>query len=266
MGSGINLTAVVNNNAGNSLGGPITGTVTFFAGNQQLGIVSLNQNQAALTVQLTAARGFGIGNNTLTAKYSGDTNNFPVSMSNELTVYPPGVPLLQSLNFPSFVWLNSTGVAVTLNGANFNAQSQGLWNGSVRPTSYVSSTQLSMQLLAADTASAGQALVSVVNPAPQAATSVGLPFWVIDDTATVPVKSVTIASAPDASTGNYSALLVVPIPYVTNVVWGSAGTFLFSNGPEWITGEISPAARALRPVSISVSSQAGPSSTPFLLR
>jgi hypothetical protein len=56
---------------------------------------------------------------------------------------------------------------VTLNGANFNAFSIGLWNGAPKPTTIVSTTQLQMTVPGADlVAAVPAAQVSVRNPSP----------------------------------------------------------------------------------------------------
>jgi hypothetical protein len=53
---------------------------------------------------------------------------------------------------------------LTVNGANFIAGSTVRWNGSDRPTTLVSSTQLTAIIAASDVATAGTALISVFNP------------------------------------------------------------------------------------------------------
>ncbi|MGQ9829606.1 MAG: IPT/TIG domain-containing protein, partial [Roseiflexus sp.] len=51
-------------------------------------------------------------------------------------------------------------------GANFVNGAVVRWNGNDRPTTVVSSTQLTATISAADVATAGTASVTVVNPAP----------------------------------------------------------------------------------------------------
>src|SRR5207253_2854452 len=60
----------------------------------------------------------------------------------------------------------ATGAAFTLTatGSNFTAQSVVQWNGSARSTTYVSATQLTAQIMAADIAAPGTASVNVLDP------------------------------------------------------------------------------------------------------
>jgi hypothetical protein len=64
-----------------------TGTVTFSLGSTTLGTATLSSGIASLPAeQVTAANGFSVGVETITANYSGDTNNLPSSASTTLTV------------------------------------------------------------------------------------------------------------------------------------------------------------------------------------
>ncbi|HEY1015524.1 MAG TPA: beta-propeller fold lactonase family protein [Herpetosiphonaceae bacterium] len=55
---------------------------------------------------------------------------------------------------------------LALEGTNFLATSQVLWNGAARPTTYVSATRLEVQIAAGDIAQPGAVAVTVANPAP----------------------------------------------------------------------------------------------------
>jgi hypothetical protein len=57
-----------------------------------------------------------------------------------------------------------------------------LWNGAVRKTTFVSSMQLTAAISKADIAKETTALVTVANPAPNAGSSVALPFAVMSAT------------------------------------------------------------------------------------
>ncbi len=80
--------------------------------------------------------------------------------------------------YPSSAAPGSAGGTVTVNGQGFDAASTVLWNGSVRPTAFVSETQLQVSISAADSQSAGIAQVSVVNPTPGGGTSSALAFLI----------------------------------------------------------------------------------------
>lgn len=67
---------------------------------------------------------------------------------------------------------------LTINGANFIAGSQVRWNGASRTTSFVSASQLTAQITAADLAAAGPAGITVINPGPGGGLSNAAEFMV----------------------------------------------------------------------------------------
>jgi predicted NUDIX family NTP pyrophosphohydrolase len=80
------------------------------------------------------------------------------------TLHP--VPQISQPLVPASIAPGSAAFTLTVNGANFARGAMVQWNGSTRATTFVSSTQLTAQILAADVASAGTALVQVVNGVP----------------------------------------------------------------------------------------------------
>jgi hypothetical protein len=83
-------------------------------------------------------------------------------------------PALTSLS-PTTAAAWSGSFTLTVDGANFANDAQVRWNGAARTTHFVSSTQLTADILASDIAAAGQANVSVFNPS-SATVSNALPF------------------------------------------------------------------------------------------
>jgi hypothetical protein len=87
------------------------------------------------------------------------------------TVAAPGenpLPTITQLS-PAFITaqsLTGTSLTITLIGANFVPDSQVQWNGANRPTTYVSATELQVEVSAAELSVAGSTDVTVVNPAP----------------------------------------------------------------------------------------------------
>jgi len=75
-------------------------------------------------------------------------------------------PSLSSIS-PTSVLAGSSGPRLTVNGADFQRNSTVEWNGSVRPTTFVSSHQLVATISASDVALPGLVQVSVFSP-PQA--------------------------------------------------------------------------------------------------
>src|SRR2546428_667048 len=85
-------------------------------------------------------------------------------------VRPPGAPPRGTAGGGAFT--------LTATGTNFVSGSLLRWNGSARTTSFVSSTQLTATVTAADLAAAGTASVTVFSPTPGGGTSGALAFTV----------------------------------------------------------------------------------------
>jgi len=79
---------------------------------------------------------------------------------------------------PASAYVGTPGLTLTVNGALYTAASVVQWNGAARPTTFVSGTQLTAQIAAADLAAAGTATLTVLNPAGQGGLSNGIPFAV----------------------------------------------------------------------------------------
>ena len=75
------------------------------------------------------------------------------------------VPVISSLN-PSSAIKGGVLFTLTVNGSNFVSSSQVKWNGANRTTTFVSATQLTAAILAADILTESTANVTVVNPTP----------------------------------------------------------------------------------------------------
>lgn len=120
---------------------------------------------------------------------------------------------------------------ISVTGNSFVSSSIVEWNGSARPTTYVSSTQLQAQIAASDIASSGTFPLTVVNPAPGGGTSLPAEFSVNN-----PSPSITSISPNSAAAGGGSFTLTVTgsgfVPTST-VEWnGSARATTFSSGSQ----------------------------------
>ena len=104
------------------------------------------------------------------------------------------VPLITSLSPPSKV-AGTGAFSITVNGTDFLTTSVGRWNGSVRPTTYVSPTQLTMAIAASDIANAGTVAISVAN-----STAVSNDQTFTIDSAGVPSLTVSTNVLPAFST------------------------------------------------------------------
>jgi uncharacterized repeat protein (TIGR03803 family) len=150
----------------------LTGTLT--------GVVSGDGITASYTT--TAVEGSPAGPYPITPKLNdpnGRLPNYTVTSTNgTLTIGPQAtsVPLILSLSGSATAGGGS--FTLIVNGANFASKAVVLWNGAVRTTVPVSSTELQATILAADIAAAGTNLVTVANPSPDAATGAAQPFVV----------------------------------------------------------------------------------------
>jgi hypothetical protein len=101
----------------------------------------------------------------------------------------------------------STPIVLTVNGANFITGSIVLWNGSPRPTTYVSATQLKADISGTDLSAVGAGGVSVSTPAPGGGTSNVVALTITEGTLPPILKSVapttTKGSLVFIFTGNY---------------------------------------------------------------
>ena len=111
------------------------------------------------TVSYSVLANTGSSQRTGTMTIAGQTFTVTQAGANNPT------PILTSLN-PSSTTAGGGAFTLTVNGADFVVGAVVRWNGSDRATSWVSSTQLTATITAADIATAGTANVTVFNPSP----------------------------------------------------------------------------------------------------
>src|SRR6184192_3092968 len=130
-----------------------TGLPAGLAVNTTTGVISGTPTTAGTyTVAISATNSGGTGSATLT-----------------LTINNP-VPTTTSIS-PASTTAGSAQFTLTVNGTNFVSTSTVYWNGSPLTTTFVSSTQLTAIVPAANVAAVGTASITVVNPAPGGGTS-----------------------------------------------------------------------------------------------
>jgi subtilase family protein/fervidolysin-like protein/List-Bact-rpt repeat protein len=109
----------------------------------------------------------------------GNSNALTITLENRV----PTVTQLQP-----FTAAVGVAFALQVNGTNFVRSSVVRWNGIDQPTAFISNTQLTASITAADIAAAGDAQVTVVNPAPGGGASNAFPVTVYD---AYPAPSIT---------------------------------------------------------------------------
>jgi hypothetical protein len=110
---------------------------------------------------------------------------------------PNPLPFLQQPLAPTTLQPGGAATTLTVNGTGFGSGSSVLLNGNTRATSYVSSTQLQVALLASDIANPGTEQITVTNPAPGGGKSNAQPLQVTTATSTVSLGSNTIPVQSD---------------------------------------------------------------------
>ncbi len=101
----------------------------------------------------------------LDTQCSKEVANSPQTVKVQYTVNPNPVPVISSLS-PKSHAPGTGGFTLTVNGKDFVQGSTVDWNGSARTTSYVSSSQLTAKILAADVGTSTTAAVTVNTPVP----------------------------------------------------------------------------------------------------
>jgi hypothetical protein len=102
--------------------------------------------------------------------------NSPQTVTVKFTVNLPD-PVLQSIDTAS-IYAGSPGFTLNLSGSAFASQSTAQLNGSARPTTLVSPTQIAMQISTADIARAGTLQITVSNVGGGGGVSTALPLQI----------------------------------------------------------------------------------------
>ena len=131
-----------------------------------------NGTVANITLQFRSPASLGTGTYTDTLNLEGcydqactqQVANSPqqVSITYTVTAATAGQPQISSLS-PASASAGAPAFTLTVNGGNFQPNSQVLWNGSPRTTTYKSAVQLTAQITQADVAAVGTAQVVVAN-------------------------------------------------------------------------------------------------------
>jgi len=130
----------------------------------------------------------------------GTSNSLTFTVTASGTV-PPVVTGLS----PASVTAGSSGFTLTVGGANFMVNSSVQWNGSARPTNYVSSTQLTAAITEGDVANAGTATVAVVTPGGTSSPAT----FTITSPASNPVPAIAGLSPASVAAGSSTFTLTV---------------------------------------------------------
>ncbi len=153
-------------------------------GLQQVQLGTQIGSSATINFYLKSPATLGPGKYTDTIKFSfcydqacgTQVSGSPQTVTITYTVNLPD-PVLDQLSGTT-IYAGSPAFTLSLYGTQFAPQSVGLWNGSVRPTTYVSPTTLNVLISAADLAVSGTESVSVSNAPGGGGISKALPFQI----------------------------------------------------------------------------------------
>ncbi|MGH9835231.1 MAG: hypothetical protein ACREBD_03615 [Blastocatellia bacterium] len=162
-----------------------------------------------LTTAITAADIASTGTASVTV-----TNPSPgggASNAVTLAINNPA-PAVTSIN-PLSATAGAAAFTLTVNGTGFVTGSTVQWNGSNRPTTFASATNLTAAITAADIATAGAASVTVVNSTPGGGTSNAVNFPIIQPN---PAPGITSLNPSFANIGGQSFPLIVNGTNFTN--------------------------------------------------
>ena len=151
------------------------------------------------------------------------------SSSKTFTVNNP-VPVLSGIS-PTSAVAGGAGFTLTVTGSSFTPSSSVLWGGTALTTTFVSSTQLTAVVPAANITSPGTFAITVSNPTPGGGSSSALSFSVLN-----PVPVISDINPTIVMLGSSSFTLTVTGSNFVNgavVYWGSTAlttTFVSSTG------------------------------------
>ena len=228
VGSPVDLVAnIIPNGTTTSV---ISGQVTFLDGNISLGSAAVLNGQAQLTVNSLSP-----GRHTIVATYGG--NQFFLNSQSAPNTVSVGNPAPDITSFaPVSAKQNSGAFTLTINGSNFVNGAVAFFNGTAKPTTFVSSTQITAAIPAADLASAGTATLFVNNPPPGGGSSFR-PLFAIDTATTTSVA--LDRNAFTVTAGQSATVTVQPTGFT-----GTISTACL-NAPDGVTCTFNPANNSL---------------------
>ena len=162
-------------------------------------------SSSMLTIQVSTADLASASNVTITVVTPAPGGGTSNGLTFVISSLPNPTPSISSLT-PNAKPSGSAAFALTVNGANFVPGAEVRWNGSPRPTTFNSATQLTAQISASDVASAGPVVVTVFNPAPGGGLSNGANFTI---TPPNPVPVLTSLTPSSIAVGSPAFTLTV---------------------------------------------------------
>lgn len=165
--------------------------------------------------------------------------NSPQTVSIHYTV-TTGPPTIDQI-FPNATVEGGPAFTLTIVGKGFSSASQMQWNGDSRQTHFVSATELTAQISAADISSVGTAAVAILNPAPGGSS---------DSTTFAINPTTTDAVAFQIDAGHSGDMNFDPVSFPTQSAWsvnvgGQPSYALIADGKVFVTVDKSGSSQLL---------------------
>ncbi len=176
------------------------GAILYYTTDGTTPTISSTQYYGAITVSSTE---------TLAVMATADNYSQSAVATSAYTILAPNLaPIISSLS-PAYDSAGGAAFTLTVNGTGFMNGSMLYWGTTALPTTYVSATQLTAAVTAAQIASAGQTSISVQTPAPGGGTSSALQFEVdsAESGATAPTLTVVTATVTGGAAASYTVTL-----------------------------------------------------------
>lgn len=155
-----------------------------------------------ITFRQPSTLGAGVYSDTITievCRYQQCTqqvSNSPQQIAVTYTVTTGTLPILSALS-PSTASRGGSEFYVTLTGTNFDSSSQVYWNGTLKPSIFVSTTQIALPVTAGDIAATGNYPVTVTNSLHPGVQSNAIPILITNE-----ALSITKLSPTTVTVGN----------------------------------------------------------------
>ncbi len=208
------FTATVSNTTNTAVNWSVNNTA---GGNTTLGTIS--------STGLYTAPDLVPSSNSVTVTATSQADTTKSASATVSLAYP--MPTLSSVS-PTYVTVDSPATTLTLTGTGFTKASAVSFNSSALTTSYISSTQLTAMLPAADEGTEGQFNLAVANPSPGGGASSAMQLNVVGGALTV-----KIIDLPSGTPGN----VTVTGPNGLNLVLTSSQTITGAEGTYNVTAK-----------------------------
>lgn len=173
------------------------------------------------------------------ATASGYSNSAAATAAYVINIPANPMPVMSSMS-PAFTSAGGTAFTLTITGSGFAASSTAYWGTSALASQYVSATQLTAQITAAEIANTGITTITVRNPTPGGGTSNSLQFEVDtagSGTSTTPTFTSLTATVAAGSTASYpvTAPTGVTIDSITCLNLPAGATCSYSSSSNAVT-------------------------------